>query len=170
MDKRQEANQLAALYAVIDETRQLFHRLRMTAREIHGPGVSAAGRGILESLDRHGPKTVPQLARMRPVSRQHVQTHVNALAAKGLVELAENPAHRRSQLVALTKTGTATVRTMKSHEARLLGEFEMGLSEHELSATADVLKTVRNRFESQEWRRLMETSWATQTSPKRKRP
>ncbi len=142
----------------------------MTAREIHGPGVSAAGRGILESLDRHGPNTVPQLARMRPVSRQHIQSHVNALAAEGLVELVANPMHKRSQLVSLTETGTATIRAMKRHEARLLRQIEIGVGEEELNTTADVLRTVRRSLESQELRRSAKTWRAKHTSPERKRP
>jgi len=169
-DKSHGTNQLMGLYAVIDETRQLFHRLRLAAREIHGPGVAATGRGILESLDRHGPTTVPQLARMRPVSRQHIQTHVNALAAEGLVELTANPAHKRSRLVSLTNTGAARIRAMKSLEARLLEQIEMGLGEQELTTTTNVLRTVRNRLESQKWSRLVEALWATQTSPGGKRP
>jgi len=57
--------------------------------------LSAARRGVLRSLARLGPQTVPQMAGARPVSRQHIQTIVNALAADGLVETIDNPAHKR---------------------------------------------------------------------------
>jgi hypothetical protein len=42
--------------------------------------MTAGKRGVLKGLDRLGPQTVPQMARARPVSRQHIQTLVNRLA------------------------------------------------------------------------------------------
>src|SRR5262249_26714267 len=85
--------QLAALQSVGDETRKLFHRLKAVAETVHGQGETSAGRrGILLDLARHGAHTVPQLARARPVSRQHIQTLVNALRTDRYVELIDNPA------------------------------------------------------------------------------
>src|SRR5436190_234471 len=93
----------SSLGALIDETVALFHRLRAAAAAIHGEGeLSAARRGVLRSLARAGAQTVPQIAAARPVSRQHIQTVVDALVADRLVETTDNPAHRRSVLVRLT--------------------------------------------------------------------
>src|SRR5271157_4254637 len=95
-----------ALLGLFDETVSLFHRLTVLAEKIHEQGsLSAALRGILRGLRRHGAQTVPNLARLRPVSRQHVQELVNRLRKVELVEFAENPAHKRSQLVKLTLKG-----------------------------------------------------------------
>src|SRR5262249_19593397 len=97
-----------AMDAVIGETVALFHRLRDASQQVHGQGELSSGRwGLLRDLDRLGPQTVPQMARSRPVSRQYIQTLVDGVVKQGLVELVENPAHKRSPLVELTAKGQA---------------------------------------------------------------
>jgi hypothetical protein len=58
--------------------------------------------GFMRSLARLGPLTVPQIAQMRPTSRQRMQRLADELAAEGLVKFIDNPKNRRSKLVQLT--------------------------------------------------------------------
>lgn len=72
---------------------RLFFRLQAMGREIGAVTAGNAGNwGLLQSLMANGPTTVPELARMRPVSRQHIQTMANEMAEEGLIEFRENPA------------------------------------------------------------------------------
>ncbi|MGO8917821.1 MAG: MarR family transcriptional regulator [Stellaceae bacterium] len=59
----------------------------------------------MRSLTLVGPLTVPEIAKMRPTSRQRMQRLADELAAEGLVEFIDNPRHRRSKLVRLTRKG-----------------------------------------------------------------
>ena len=80
--------------SMINETVSLFHRLRVVADQIQHRGeMTGALRSILRSLDKLGEQTVPQMARARAVSRQHVQALVNQLVGERLVEFIANPAH-----------------------------------------------------------------------------
>ncbi|MGB6058863.1 MAG: MarR family winged helix-turn-helix transcriptional regulator [Microthrixaceae bacterium] len=71
--------------------------------------------------------TVPQIGRRLGVSRQAVQRLVNELANEALVELVDNPDHKTSPLVSLTRKGrTALDRINRAGEAfneALLTEF-----------------------------------------------
>ena len=146
-----------ALTEVFDATTALFHRLRAAAARVHGQGELTAGRrGVLRDLHRLGPQTVPQMARRRPVSRQHIQMLVNALRADGLVEPVDNPAHRRSPLVRLTGRGRAVVAAMLRREARLLAAMPVDVSERDLVRAARVLRGLREVLESPAWKRLVE--------------
>ncbi len=51
------------------------------------------------------PQTVAAVARERGLARQSVQRTADLLAADGLVEYVDNPAHRRAKLVRLTAFG-----------------------------------------------------------------
>ncbi len=51
------------------------------------------------------PQPVASIARERGLARQSVQRTADLLAADGLVEYADNPAHRRAKLVRLTPLG-----------------------------------------------------------------
>jgi DNA-binding MarR family transcriptional regulator len=145
------------LQAVFDETRLLFHRLRAAAEQVHRQGSMSGGRrGILRDLDRFGPRTVPQMARSRPVSRQHIQTLVNGLAKEGHVEFVDNPAHKRSSLVRLTPRGKDFVDAMNRREQLLLARLKVDVPERDLEAAAAVMRAVRGLFESKQWKRLIE--------------
>ncbi|MBL8192014.1 MAG: MarR family transcriptional regulator, partial [Acidobacteria bacterium] len=76
----------SAFNQLINETVQLFHRLKIVADEVHQQGEMSGGlRSILRQLNKLGQQTVPQMARDRSVSRQNVQMLVNQLAENGYV-------------------------------------------------------------------------------------
>lgn len=68
-----------------------------------------------------GSFTVPQIARRLGVTRQNVQRVVTDLADEDLVTLAANPDHKSSPIVALTPTGTQTLRRINdaAHDSHL---------------------------------------------------
>lgn len=141
---------LSALESLTAETARLFHRLKVVAEEVHHQGETTAGRrGALRGLYRAGPQTVPQMARARSVSRQHIQTLVNALAEDGLLEQVKNPAHQRSHLIKLTTKGKDLVETMNRREERVFNRLTIPISKKRLQDAADVLRMVRSLFEHQ---------------------
>jgi DNA-binding MarR family transcriptional regulator len=138
-----------AVLELFSEVRLLFHRGRALMNELHSMGESSAGqRAVLESIARRGPQTVPQLARARPVSRQHIQALVNALEERALVRLVHNPAHKRSHLVELTRKGAALLGEMQRRERSLLQRMDLGISPAELSKATAVLARLRMRLEA----------------------
>lgn len=152
-----KAEAVESLYEVMYSARALMHRLRVAVAQLHGRGDLAAGeRGVLMSLDELGPQTVPQLARARPVSRQHIQMLVNPLLHEGYVELADNPAHKRSKLVGLTPKGRRAVQQMKAREARVFSALDIPVQPRTMQRAARTLDAVRTIFESDEWTRIVE--------------
>lgn len=149
--RTQTTPKLAALDQVFTETVALFHRLRAVAEEVHGQGEMTAGkRGILKDLARLGPQTVPQMARARPVSRQHIQLLVNTLEADGYVQWSENPAHKRSLFVHLTPEGETLFRIMSQQEAEHLSALDIDIEEQDLETTVSVLRSLRELLASEQ--------------------
>ena len=137
----------AAIGLLVEETVALFRQLRQVAAEVHGEGPRSGGRrNLLKELDRLGPRTVPQMARSRSVSRQHVQSHVNELASEGYVELKDNPAHKRSRLVQLTEEGRRVLAEMERREMRAFANLEVEARADEVARAAAVLREVRESF------------------------
>ena len=133
---------------VIDEVRLLWNALVRRGEALHADEPLTMGmRAILEFLLRNGPTTVPDVARRRGVTRQHVQALVNPLLEEGLVEAVENPAHRRSPLMRLTARGERTIRRMRRREAAVLDEADPGLSRGELQRTASALRRIRRALD-----------------------
>jgi DNA-binding MarR family transcriptional regulator len=146
-----------AVESLIDETRRLFHRMKLAAEQLHGAEEITAGmRGVLFGLDRSGPRTVPQMARARPVSRQHIQMLVNPLVDRRLVELVDNPAHKRSKLVRLTPKGRRLVDRMRKRESKVLGALGKGMSDRQLRSAAAVLRSLHETLAGDEWQRVVD--------------
>jgi len=133
----------AAMVDLIVEVTRAFFRLRASGREIGAVDQGGAGRwGFLRSLALDGPQTVPQLARSRPVARQYVQTMANALAAEGLIEFVDNPAHRRSRLMRLTKKGERVYAGSDARVREVARRLGRGLGVSEIETACSVLKRI----------------------------
>lgn len=126
------------------ETRLLFHALKQWTETLHeGLELTVAMRGVLELLLRSGMATVPQLARARGTSRQHIQQQVDALLERGLVERLDNPAHKRSSIIELTDKGRALIQTIRAEELNALTRIQTGVSDHAMQEAAMVLSACR---------------------------
>ncbi|MBN1477915.1 MarR family transcriptional regulator [Candidatus Sumerlaeota bacterium] len=133
----------SSLDACFAASARLAHRFRALEGEMHGSDTLSAGRrGILRDLREHGPQTVPQMARRRSVSRQHIQALVDPLLSEGHLELIENPAHRRSRLVRLTRRGERLVEEMAQCERDRMARLALPISQRELDYTASVLQAL----------------------------
>ena len=129
------------LGALGDEVTRLHFRMTAALEAIHGPGLKAyGGRAVLRNLVELGAQTVPQLAALRPVSRQYMQTVVNDLADAGLVALRANPAHRRSPLIEITAAGRDHLAAMLTAEAPALAGAAEGIDPAEIETAIRLLR------------------------------
>jgi DNA-binding MarR family transcriptional regulator len=126
---------------LLRDVRRLFNQLRSLADALHADvGVTASMRAVLETLSLEGAASVPQMARQRAVTRQHIQALVDRLAEAGLVEARPNPAHKKSPLVALTSQGEAVFRAMREREGEFGQRISARLSGADVAAGASVIQ------------------------------
>lgn len=122
----------------------MFHALKQWGKTFHdGSGLGAGMRGVLELLLRSGGMTVPDMARARGVSRQHVQQQVDALLEGDLVERTANPAHRRSPMIALSDRGRALIQNMRAEEQNAVSRLQVGVSDEAIEEAVQVLAAWR---------------------------
>src|SRR5215467_354535 len=131
----------AAIAELMLEVAQCFFRIRALGQKtgfITGWGGGAFG--FMRSLALLGPLTVPQIAEMRPTSRQRMQRLADELAADGLVGFVDNPKHRRSRLVRLTPRGEARYRELKARFLSIASTMGGGLSQADIRKTIDIVR------------------------------
>lgn len=123
------------------EVAQFFFRLRALGQRT-GLITSWGGGafGFMRSLAVIGPLTVPQIAQMRPTSRQRMQRLADELAAEGLVEFIDNPRHRRSNLVRLTRKGDARYRELSARFLSIASTMGVELSEADIRKTTEIVR------------------------------
>jgi DNA-binding MarR family transcriptional regulator len=105
-------------------------------------GLSVGMRAVLEVLTEHGASAVPSIADRLDLARQGVQRHVNDLIELGHVETRPNPVHRRSVLIALTRSGTAVIDRIRDDELRHLDLMAQDCTPQEITTAAKVLRSL----------------------------
>jgi len=130
-----------AITELMLEVAQCFFKIRALGQKagfITGWGGGAFG--FMRSLALLGPLTVPQIAQMRPTSRQRMQRLANELAAEGLVEFIDNPKHRRSKLVQLTPKGDARYHKANARLLSIASTMAISLSEPDIRKTTEIVR------------------------------
>lgn len=129
-------NKAEAVAELMLEVAQCFFRIRAIGQKtglITNWGGGAFG--FMRSLALLGPLTVPQIAQMRPTSRQRMQRLADELAGEGLVEFIDNPKHRRSKRVELTRKGKARYSELNARLLAIASTMGSALSEAEVRKT-----------------------------------
>lgn len=135
-------------YELVLTVLALFFRLRAAGMQEGAVTEWGGGAwGLMRSLATGGPQTVPHLARARPVARQRMQILVNELAASGLVELLDNPHHKRSRLVRLTQAGEAAFRKIDARVRRMIAQLTADLDPRTIRTARDLLQELHRRLE-----------------------
>jgi len=134
--------------AVTRRVRACFNRLKALGDDLHKDlGVTAAMRAVLEALHEGGDQTMPEIARAKRVTRQHIQALTARLTAAGLARLRDNPADKRSPFVVLTPAGRKTIQRMRKRETTVLAELAAALAGCDLEATLATLAALEARLD-----------------------
>jgi DNA-binding MarR family transcriptional regulator len=138
-----------AIAELMLEVAQCFFRIRAVGQKT-GLITSWGGGafGFMRSLTLLGPLTVPQIAKMRPTSRQRMQRLADELAAEGLVAFIDNPKHRRSKLVQLTPKGDARYRELRARLLSIASTMGIALSEADIRKTTEVVRQLSDDVKS----------------------
>ena len=154
MRQRKAAGRIAtgkgeAIADLMLEVAQFFFRIRAVGQRT-GLITSWGGGafGFMRSLALIGPLTVPQIAQMRPTSRQRMQRLADDLAAEGLVEFIDNPRHLRSKLVRLTRKGDARYRELSARFLEIALTMGAELSEADVRKTTEIVRQLSDEAKS----------------------
>ena len=131
------------------EVAQFFFRIRAVGQRT-GLITSWGGGafGFMRSLAVIGPLSVPQIAQMRPTSRQRMQRLADELATEGLVEFIDNPKHRRSKLERLPRKGNARYREMSASLLTIASTMGAELSEVDIRKTTEIVRQLSEEAKS----------------------
>ena len=136
-------NKAKVIAELMLEVAQCFFRIRAVGQKT-GLITSWGGGafGFMRSLALVGPLTVPQIAEMRPTSRQRMQRLADELVDDGLVEFVDNPKHRRSKLVRLTRKGEAQYQKLNGRFLAIASTMGADLSEQDIRDAIAVVRRI----------------------------
>lgn len=130
-------------YEVIWLVRRLFRAMARAADVYLGAhGLTAGDRAVLEFLYPEEALSVPEIANRYQVSRQHVQVTVNALLEDGFLEARDNPRHKRSPLIAMTRVGRELFAKIRAIETSHVDALFADIPPDDISATRRTLEAM----------------------------
>lgn len=134
--------------AITRKVRECCHRLDALDDAVRQDvGITSAMRVVLEVLHDTGAQTVPQIARAKNVSRQHIQALADKLHANQLISMRQNARDRRSPLLVLSEGGERVVERMRERELGLLTEMSRVLNEDDIEVALTTLDALRAYLE-----------------------
>jgi len=120
-------------------------RLRQEAAGETG-GLTPTATAALASIERHGPLTPSELARIEAVKRPTVTRTLGTLNREGLIERTQDPADGRSSLVAINSAGRERLRRLRGRKNAYLARRMRDLPAEDvetLERAAEILDRMR---------------------------
>jgi DNA-binding MarR family transcriptional regulator len=162
------------LELLLGEVVALAGSLQSSARQ-EFKALSLTSHAVLRLLLEHRALTVPQLARLRGVSRQSMQVLVDRLANDKCVEYAANPDHQRSELLTLTASGARRLEVADQQQAVWLASLLPQVSERALRTSIRQLRQIHSLLRARSslppvMQKAASALEATSPVPRRRRP
>ena len=144
-----KTHQNSNLYQVIVEVRKLFHSLAEASNAMNREaGITVSMRAVMEALYPDHAMAVPDIARKKNVTRQHIQQLVNELLARKLAYALVNPAHKRSALIRLSVEGIDQFKLIIDREKQLLAVVADQFDDNALLQSVATLQEMRALFDA----------------------
>ena len=131
--------------SVAAHLRVVVARAARRLRQEAGTDLAPSQTSALAAIDRHGPLTPSELARLERIQRPTATRVLGRLEEAGLVERADDPADRRSCIVSATPEGTALLEASRTRKDLFLARRLEGLPAEDLAVlerAADILERV----------------------------
>lgn|SRR5688572_27537438 len=128
-------------------------RLRGRMNELFAATRAASGLGAMELtvltavVNAATPPTVAQIGRSLGHPRQVVQRAANQLAERGLVDLADNPDHKRASLIVATAAGRALKAADHARAQKVAQAIVARVGAGAFAESADQLHAIRGAIE-----------------------
>lgn len=138
------------LVGLVDETIRLNSRLRSVfAAARQESALNDSEHMVLNSVvEAERAPTVAQIGRSMGQARQLVQRAANALRDAGLIEMADNPDHKRAQLLRPTERGIALKRRADGTAETIAEELMPALELEDVRAATRALRAIRKQIEA----------------------
>lgn len=128
---------------LIDRLSRFYFVARKYGNALHtARNISTGERAILMEINVDGPKSVPEMASRRGVSKQAVQKMVDKLAARGFLEKRINTKDRRNRDVVLTPSGGEFIAELQEIERAAVTKFGASIDPAKIAATNQILTDI----------------------------
>jgi len=124
-------------------------RLRQEAA-IEATGLTPTSTAALATIDRHGPLTPSELAKLERVQRPTVTRTLGCLDREGLIERTPDPSDGRSALVSVNASGRERLRRLRGRKNAYLAKRMREMSEADVATLERAAEILEGMLESED--------------------
>ena len=141
--------------SLTDAAAQLRLGIVRTARRLRqeaaaeASGLTPTSTAALATIERHGPLTPSELARLERVQRPTVTRTLGCLEREGLVERTPDPADGRSSLVSVNGAGRERLRRLRGRKNAFLAKRIRGLPADDVATLERAAEILEGMLESE---------------------
>jgi DNA-binding MarR family transcriptional regulator len=137
-------------YQIIWLIRRLFRSVgQKESQNLELFDISLSQRAVMEFLYLNKELSVPQIAQKYQVSRQHIQSNINSLLEKKLIDSRKNPKHKKSDLFFLNKNGQKLFEKVLDSDKKTIDELFSKISDNNIQTTKEVLNKLFNKLKQE---------------------
>lgn len=138
------------LVGLVDETSRLTGRLKSVfAQSRQSAGLNDSEIMVLNAVvEADQAPTVAQIGRSLGHARQLIQRAANALRDAGLLDMVDNPGHKRAPLLAPTARGIALKRQTDLRAEEIAEQLMPALDENGVREATLALRALRRQLEA----------------------
>jgi len=123
-------------------------RLRQEAAA-EASGLTPTSTAALATIERHGPLTPSELAKLEQVQRPTVTRTLGCLEREGLIARTPDPADGRSFLVSVNGAGRERLRRLRGRKNAFLAKRMRGLPAEDVAALERAAEILEGMLESE---------------------
>jgi len=141
--------------SLTDAAAQLRLGIVRTARRLRqeaaaeASGLTPTSTAALATIERHGPLTPSELAKLERVQRPTVTRTLGCLEREGLVVRTPDPADGRSSLVSVNAAGRERLRRLRGRKNAYLAKRMRGLPAEDVAALERAAEILEGMLESE---------------------
>ncbi len=134
---------------LVDEVSRLRGRLTevFAGRDVDSGLTAMEMTTLTAAYEAKSPPTVAQIGRSLGHPRQVIQRAANALAARGLIRMEDNPAHKRASILTCTDAGCAVKRAGKARAAAISDALLHDVDTDAVHRAVGLLRSIRGQIE-----------------------
>jgi DNA-binding MarR family transcriptional regulator len=141
--------------SLIDAAARLRLGIVRTARRLRqeaaaeATGLTPTSTAALATIERHGPLTPSELARLEQVQRPTATRTLGCLEREGLIDRTADPADGRSALVAVNGAGRERLRRLRGRKNAFLAKRMRGLPADDVATLERAAQILEGMLESE---------------------
>jgi DNA-binding MarR family transcriptional regulator len=141
--------------SLTDAAAQLRLGIVRTARRLRqeaaaeASGLTPTSTAALATIERHGPLTPSELARLERVQRPTVTRTLGCLEREGLIERTPDPADGRSSLVSVNGAGRERLRRLRGRKNAFLAKRMRGMPAGDVATLERAAEILEGMLESE---------------------